>query len=318
MYKCRFFLTFILFSDRYEPQTYYVDTGFMYIEQDLQTGEVRNVTDAFKDQNQNAVDYPVNKPLAITAGPKAESVIQQNAHEDVPVVRRSVVAPQKEGSVILPRKEGSVIVRKEGSVIMPPNEGPVIIKRPAGSIINGSVVRGPVAGERIINGSMVRGPVAGERIIQRTVTRPPQRIMLPPRESFVASPRFISAPRAQGPQTVRVIRPMSAGPQTNYRYVDNNRQTTHRLYKTTINVASSDTDSSNDGPREVVKTRYMSSPSNQFKNVKGVPTAKMYVPTPNTGPSKNSNDDTDNSSLDSVDIRKFERELIKGRKYNKK
>lgn len=285
----------------------------MYIEHDLQTGQVRDVTGGFNGQNQNAVEYPSNQPpaitagpkapLAITAGPKAESVILQ---DEGPVIRRSVV--ERDGSVIIPRDDGPVMVKKGGSVIMTPREGSVIIKRPAGSIINGSVVQ---------------GPIAGERIIQRTVTRPSQRIVLPPRESYVQGPpRFVSAPRAQGPQPVRVIRPMSAGPQQqNYRYVEyvgDNRPNTHRLYKTTINVASSDTDSSNDGPREVVKTRYISSPSNQFKNVKGVPAAKMYIPTSNAGPSKNSNDDTDNSSLDSVDIRKFERELVKGRKVNKK
>lgn len=327
--------SFCSLSDKFERHSYYVDTGYMYIEQDLSTGQVRDVTSSYIE-NQNAVEYPNQKQLAITNGSRPASVIVTKNEPPPPtphntnVVGQTVVMPKKEGSVIISRKEGSVIMPKqEGHVIINKREGSVIIPRREMSIINESVVRGSVVG------------YPQERIIQRVVTSPREhRIIKAPRGRIVTTQR-------ERPQTVRVIRrsngyaPSVRGiPEGRMAYVmddsyvpgryatrrvlvrngdidndyDNN---IHRLYKTTINVPSSESDSS-DSPKEVVKTRYISSPSNRFKNVKGVPAAKMYVPTSNVRPSKDSNSDSDTSSLDSVDIKTFEKGVKKTRKLDKK
>lgn len=325
--------SFFSFADKFEKHTYYVDTGYMYIEQDLSTGQVTDVTNSYIE-NQNAVEYPTQKHLAITNGSRPASVIvTKNEPPPTPhnknVVRQTVVMPKKEGSVIISRKEGSVIMPKqEGHVIINKREGSVIIPRREMSIINESVLRGPVVG------------YPQERIIQRVVTSPrEQRIIKAPRGRIITTQR-------ERPQTVRVIRSNGYAPSVRRipegrmvyamddsyvpgRYatrrvlvrngdIDNDYDNNiHRLYKTTINVSSSESDSS-DGPKEVVKTRYISSPSNRFKNVKGVPAAKMYVPTSNVGPSKDSNSDSDTSSLDSVDIKTFENGVKKTRKSDKK
>lgn len=312
--------------------TYYVDTGFMYIEQDLATGQVRNVTDSFAE-NGNALEYPSQKTLAITDGTRPGSVIvprNEVLTNGETVVRRSTVVPQTEGSVIIPRREGSVIIpRKEGSVIIPKREGSVILHRKEGSVIV------PQKQLSVINGSVVGRSVGYQtpRVVQRIVSTPRERIVESPREQYVT--RVI-----ERPQTVRVVRSNGYAPSVqsipegriSYVMDDSHMRgsypvrrvivrkadadyddAVHRLYKTTINVSSSESDSS-EGSREVIKTRYISTPSQQFKSVKGVPEAKMYVPTPNTT-NHTKDSDSDSSSLDSVDIKKFEKDAKRSKKY---
>lgn len=339
-----------VFTDKFEKNSYYVDTGFMYLEHDLTTGEVRNVSESYNEDTQGenrAIEYQGQKPLAITAGPgsRAASVIMPvnepvQVADDPRIVRMSI--PEREGSVIIPskkgkkgKKEGSVILtRNEGPVMMPRREGSVIITRNEGSVINGSVV-----------GGSVRYP--SERIVQRRIVTPTERYALSPRERIMPGPRYVQGPTTR-PQTVRVMQsPNGYAPAVNsipegrrvvyvvddsqhpgryatqrliHRNDDYERQhrdNIHKLYKTTINVGSSDSDSNSDVPKEVIKTRYLNSANNRFSNVKGVPIAKMYVPTPE-GPSKNSNSDSENSSLDSVDIKRFEKDSKKSRRYQKR
>lgn len=351
-------------NDKFEKNSYYVDTGFMYLEHDLTTGEVRNVSESYNEDAQGdnrAIEYPGQKPLAITAGQgsRSASVIMPvndpvQVADDPRIVRRSTVIPEREGSVIIPsKKEGSVILtRKEAPVIMPRREGSVILTRNEGSVImprrEGSVILTRKEGS-VINGSVIGGSVRypAERIVQRRIVTPTERFALPPRERVMPGPRYIQGPTAH-PQTVRVIQssngyaptvnPIPEGRRVVYvvddsqhpgryatqRVVNRNddierhhRDNIHKLYKTTINVGSSDSDSNSDVPKEVIKTRYINSANNRFKNVKGVPIAKMYVPTP-AGPSKNSNSDSENSSLDSVDIKRFEKDSKKSKRYQKR